>query len=186
MALPCPISSAELSRYRDRELPPTQLAAVAEHIDGCGTCQARLADAIALNQLLVEQFRQSELELPVDFVAGVMSNLRPAGLGATEKRPTQRPPQWITALVARRRRVLTFGLIGAAVAASLAIVFVPQLQSHDDRLEEATENEAQIHSIEVSSPDRSAVVFESSEGNTVIWMVPAGEEDAGPAARSKP
>ncbi len=77
------------------------------------------------------------------------------------------------------RRGLTIGLSGVAAAASLVIVFAPSLRSQDDHLQETTENEAQIHSIEVSSPDRSAIVFESAEGNTVIWMVPSAEEDAG-------
>jgi anti-sigma factor RsiW len=173
----CHVSGQELSRYRDREGSASLLAQLEEHISGCESCKLRLADAAVLSRLFGDQLQQIEQELPRDFAASVMSKL-----GAAEPRRS-----WLDRLAALLppRRELTFGLIGLAVAASLAIVFAPSLRSQDDHLLETTENEAQIHSIEVTSPDRSAVVFDSAEGNTVIWMVPS-EGDGGQMVPSEP
>jgi anti-sigma factor RsiW len=178
MTPPCQVSGLELSRYRDRELPAAQTAELAKHVEGCERCGLRLADASALGRLMGERRVQLERELPPAFAAAVMARL-----------PLIEPRR---SLIARLRalvpprRELTFGLIGLAVAASLAIVFAPSLRSSDDHLEETTENEAQIHSLEVSSPDRSAVVFDSADGNTVIWMMPAADEDGGQTTPSDP
>jgi anti-sigma factor RsiW len=175
----CHVSGQELSRYRDREGSSAQLAELDEHVAGCERCKLRLADAASLSRLFSDQFQQIEQELPRDFAASVMSRVRAA----------QPRRSWLESLVALLppRRELTFGMIGLAVAASLAIVFAPSLRSQDDRLLETTENEAQIHSIEVTSPDRSAVVFDSAEGNTVIWMVPSeGDGGGGQTVPSEP
>jgi anti-sigma factor RsiW len=177
MSPPCHVSGLELSRYRDGELPTANLAELGKHVEECEACQLRLADSAVLSRLLSEQFLQSEHALPPGFTAGVMARL-------PQPRPTLVASlrAWLP-----RRRALSFGLIGvAAAAAALAIVFAPSLRNPDDHLQETTESEAQIHSIEVTSPDRSAIVFESAEGNTVIWMVPSAEEDVGPANPSEP
>jgi len=176
MPPPCHVSGLELSRYRDRELSSANLAELEKHVEGCGSCQLRLADSAVLSRLLGAQFLQAEHALPPGFARGVMARL------------PQPPPTLIATLRAwlPPRRALTLGLVGVAAAASLAIVFAPSLRNQDDHLQETTENEAQIHSIEVTSPDRSAMVFESAEGNTVIWMVPSTDEDGGQATPAEP
>src|ERR1700678_3350157 len=176
MISPCQTTGLELSQYRDREGSPVKLAELAEHVGACEKCKLRLADAASLSGLLEERFLQIGQELPASFAATVMARL-----------PAPRPRRsWLASLVAifPRRRGLTFGLIGLAVAASLAIVFAPSLRSSEDHFQETTENEAQIHSIEVTSPDRSAIVFDSAEGNTVIWMVRS--EENGETVPSEP
>jgi len=172
------VPASLLSRYRDGEMTPHELAELRQHVEGCERCRLRLADGAALSLLLADRFLRSEDRLPPSFVASVMSRLPPA-------RPRRSLLESLAALRLHRRE-LTFGLVGAAVLASLAVVFAPSLRSQDDRLQETTENEAQIHSIEVTSPDRSAIVFDSAEGNTVIWMVPSGDGDGGQAGPSEP
>jgi anti-sigma factor RsiW len=176
MPSPCHISGLELSRYRDRELSSANLAELEKHLEGCESCQLRLADSAVLSRLLSDQFLQAEHALPPGFARGVMARLPPPRPTLVASLRAWLPP----------RRALTLGLMGVAVVASLAIVFAPSLRNQDDHLQETTENEAQIHSIEVTSPDRSAMVFESAEGNTVIWMVPSAEEDGGQAPPSEP
>jgi len=163
----------DLSRYRDGELPAARLAELEKHVEGCEECRFRLADVSALGRLLNDRVLLAE-GLPADFAASVMAKL-----------PPSRPRRTLAAILERLfppRRELALGLIGLAVAASLAIVFAPSLRSQGDRLEETTENEAEIHSLDVSSPDRSAIVFDSADGNTVIWMVPSGDDDGGQGA----
>jgi anti-sigma factor RsiW len=176
MPSPCHISGLELSRYRDRELSPASTAELELHVEACETCQLRLADAAVLSRLLSDQFLQAEQALPRGFASGVMARLPQPRRTLIASLRAWMPP----------RRELTIGLLGMAAVASLAIVFAPSLRSRDDHLQETTENEAQIHSLEVSSPDRSAIVFESSEGNTIIMMVPSAEEDGGQATPSAP
>ncbi len=175
---PCHVQALLLSRYRDGELTAGELAELGQHVDGCEGCQLRLADGAALSRLITDQFLRSEDGLPASFAATVMSRLPPL-------RPARSWLESLRALLPPRRE-LTFGLVGAALLASLAVVFAPSLRSQDDHFQETTENEAQIHSIEVTSPDRSAIVFDSAEGNTVIWMVPSGEGDGGETVPSEP
>jgi len=171
------ISGLDLSRYRDRELPPSRMGECETHLQGCETCRMRLEDASALGRLLMDRLLSAE-ELPSNFAASVMAKL-----------PADPPSRGLAAILERLlppRRELALGLIGLAVAASLAIVFAPSLRSQGDHLEETTENEAEIHSLDVTSPDRSAIVFDSAGGNTVIWMVPSADDGGGQSAPSQP
>jgi anti-sigma factor RsiW len=174
----CHVSGLDLLRFRDGEATPAQTAEFEKHVEGCENCRLRLADAWALSRMITARLVELEHEVPVGFASSVMARL-----------PGSKPRRgWVERLqfLIPPRRELTFGLIGLAVAASLAIVFAPSLRSHDVHLEETTENEAEIHSLEVSSPDRSAIVFDSAEGNTIIWMVPSADEDGGRTGPSQP
>ena len=100
---------------------------------------------------------------------------RPAGQPAGQVGWTVR----LAEALARNRDALLLSLLGTAVAASLLVVFAPGLRS-GDRVQEAAENEAQIHQLDVSGSDQNAVVLQSAEGNTVIWLVaPADDADGG-------
>ena len=113
----CHVSGQELARYRDREGSAAQLIQLEEHISGCERCKLRLADAEALSQLFGDQLQQIEQELPPNLAASIMSKI---GSAAPRR-------SWLERLAGLLppRRELTFGLIGLAVAASLAIVFAP-------------------------------------------------------------
>jgi len=168
------LSNDDLNRFRDRALATGRASEVEGHLRDCEVCRSRLADAEALSRLLNDGLARSARELPANFAARVMSQLpvRKARLS---------PLEALLGWARERRQALALGLLGAAAAASLILVFAPSLRNREGLPEETAENEAQIHSIEVSSPDRSAVVFESAEGNTVIWVMRT-DDDGGQAA----
>jgi anti-sigma factor RsiW len=175
------IDRAELGRFRDGELAPPAAASLAAHVEGCAQCQAVLADLEALGELLVAQralFSADSGNVVPDFAARVMASLPPERASAREG--------W-TEFVRRHRDALVLSFLGVAIAASMLVVFAPGLRSDGSRVEEAAENEAQIHQLAVSGGEQNAVVLQSAEGNTVIWMVaPAEEEDAGNATPPSP
>jgi anti-sigma factor RsiW len=175
MTPPCLVTAAELGRFRDGEMSAPEASSFRVHVDECPRCQVRLARADLLGELLRAHRAQMAEQLPANFTERIMS-LLPA------RQPRRRWLAEIKAFVDARRTALAIGLLGAAVAAALTVVFLPSLRDGDDRAQEEAENEAQIHRIEVSSPDQTAVVLESAEGNTVIWMVPAGEAAGEPVA----
>lgn len=185
MITPCPIAGVRLDALRDGELEPAASAALVEHVNACAACQARLADAEATASLLGEQLRaeraQAAAALPAEFSRLVMAALpaesAPGGLWSGLRAHASR----LRALALAHREALGLGLIGAAIVASLAVVFAPGLRTNGSS-EEAAENEAHIHRLEVSGPDQNAMVLQSSEGNTVIWMVSQGDEDGGEKA----
>lgn len=169
---PCTITAETLARFRDGVLSESELRAVQDHLaPGCARCSNRLADASALDSVFGSLTSRWDGELPPDFSARILSVLpvlvAPVSPGAR-----------LRAFVKAHTEALVFSLLGAAAAAVLAVVFAPGLQSQGDRAESSAENEAQLHRLEVTSPDENALVLQSAEGNTVIWVVPHAEDDA--------
>jgi anti-sigma factor RsiW len=176
MTSKCNINRSDLSGLRDAELNAVRSRELATHVEGCPRCQGELADMDALGELLVAQRAAYSSELAPDFASSVMASLPAAG----SARPTW-AGRW-AALVQRHRDALAFSLLGAAVAASLVVVFAPGLRT-GSRVEEAAENEAEIHQLDVSGTDQNAVVLQSAEGNTVIWLVSPSEDADGGASQ---
>lgn len=175
--LECNEVRSGLDDHRRGDLPAEDRAAVDWHLRGCAGCAAALADAQALGGLLrLRVDLLAEDGLPKDFTARVMAALPPSptSLGARLAR------------IWRERRSL---LLGGLVLASLCAAVVLPLVLRRDRAgsslaSEMAENEAHIHKLEVQSPDSHPVVFQNSEGRTVIWVV-SDTEDADPAPPPK-
>lgn len=170
MMSPCDIEQLQLHRLHDGEVLANEASALRGHLATCARCTAGLADLDTLAELLIDQRHEAKLDLPPGFATRVMAAL-PTDTG--------RQP-WLEALWASfrdHRDGWAVGLIGAALAASLLVVTAPGLRNRDEHAQEAAENEAQIHSLEVSSPDQQAVILQSAEGNTVIWLISPSEGD---------
>ena len=166
------VPQAMLSGLRDGRLSPADDQLAQAHLATCGVCRARIEDLSALGSLLTDRRELAASELPAAFSARVMSLLTAA------QAPAQGVGDRLREFLGRRKEQLALGLLALAAAAALAIVFFPSLRSASDQKQEAVENEAQIHSLELSSPDvdaergddSHAVVLQSAEGNTVIWV----------------
>jgi anti-sigma factor RsiW len=166
----CQTSSLELGQFRDGALPSADTARIAAHAESCQRCQGRLADMETLGELLTERRALLGAELGPNFAANVMRLL-------PEPRATSTWSEWLAATVRGHRDAFVFSLLAVGVAAALLVVFAPGLRSEADRNQEAAENEAQIHQLDVAGTDQSAVILQSAEGNTVIWLVPAAEAE---------
>jgi anti-sigma factor RsiW len=147
---------------------------VRQHLETCATCTGRMRDDSALARLLRERSDAVAAELPPGFSARVMQGLPPieARAGANRRRLFQ---------------VFVFGALGtAAVAASVILPIHFNQKSAAETASLAAENEAEIHLLEVSSPETHPLVFKTDDGRTVIWMISDSEfNEAGSPAASE-
>ncbi len=180
----CTISRATLGRFRDAELEAAEEAALAAHVSSCGRCQGYLADLELIGDLF--SARREAVALPAGFSERVLAALPPSSAGVPAAPGVLE--RW-AAVIAAHRDAFALALFGVGVAAALLVVFTPGLRSDgsagssQDRIQEAAENEAQIHSLEVT--DQNAVVLRSAEGNTVIWAVSPSPEESSDGSPQK-
>jgi len=167
----CSEAVLHLDQVRHGDLPPELVDSVGEHVAGCTACTARIREDGAVARLLRERSDALAAGLPPGFSARVMESLPELEGRASNRR--------------RLFQVFAFGVLGTAAVA--AAVILPIHFSQRSALEAASlaaENEAEIHLLEVSSPETHPLVFKTDEGRTVIWMISDTEfnEAATPAS----
>jgi anti-sigma factor RsiW len=171
----CSEATLYLDQVRHGDLPGALTDSVLSHVASCPACTERMREDAALARLLRERSDEIAEALPAGFSARVM-----AGLPPSEQR-----------VVGGRRRlfqVFAFGVLGtAAVAAAVILPIHFSQKSAAEAALIAAENEAEIHLLEVSSPETHPLVFKTDEGRTVIWMISDTEfNEAGTPAPTDP
>jgi anti-sigma factor RsiW len=154
----CSEATNLLDQLRHDDLTSSLEKDVQTHLASCPACADRMRDDAALAVLLRQRSDEIAKELPAGFSARVMAALPP---GEAHR-------------IDYRLRFRVFALGALAIAAVAAAVILPLRFSQKSAAEAASlaaENEAQIHLLEVRSPETHPLVFKTGEGRTVIWMI---------------
>ena len=177
MAGACESVNRLLSPYLDDQLSGADRSVVERHLQGCPSCQARLADLKATSAVLGAflQARADSADFS-GFTNKVMQQIRkePLPLG-------QRLRLRWTEMMAYNARAI-YASMGAAVAAGVAVALVV-----GGGRAAAPDNEMVVHGLTVSNPNYEPVVMRTDDGESVIMLVQhqnetddAGNEQAAP------
>jgi anti-sigma factor RsiW len=161
----CSEATLHLDQVRHGDLPESLDVPVRQHLETCAACTERMSDDSLLAHLLRERSDEVAAALPPGFSARVMEALPPREerMGANRRRLFQ---------------VFAVGVLGTvAVAAAVVLPIHFSQKSASEAASLAAENEAEIHLLEVSSPETHPLVFKTDDGRTVIWMISDTEFD---------